>query len=667
MKGSHESSITSDGAHIITKMDYPDMVTLLTEEESGLPLSIYPSSPGNLETERVQELHSRSIEIDAPFCHDLSTTRDAELSSSSRAGYDGAICESSVGATRKRLLDEILEDDSSSYSCKNNFDDSENTSSNLKLLAAKRKRVQSKDENPASNMFPPLLAISSKTIGNIADEIPCDNGSVKQGMALSSKGQNVLDAFPMSPVDISSFDANDTGQAANTSFNSSLQEDLRNEAMSTSNFRSMEGIRTSSKNGAGQSSKFELELKESEVIELSIQKFLTESDDIHDSSSPLKSYELGNPLNQDSDQEKCQDPANISSITEISKLRQYIINGESFTKSQSEALVRDWLQKNKTLFKHVNQIYRDNAKARETLIVEMSNCLINRFQKSSESTEALIEPAELRGIDGSQLPIIKFLRKCDSTYDFNNDVYYPSESAVLEENVMLLYYDAQQFFERYRLNKRVLFQDISQLSGGNKYLVVVLSGLNKLKRSLQAQENQIYKERVQEQLIDSPSASQRPSQIRVERSKKHQALKDLHMTKFDIDQRIQHIDRLWGVKIHTVSSDSEFLRSLPNLVSIIAKQRIDPNIRFMRYCHINVKSCQSQQEVLTKTLHEINRMPDIKANSVVSAYPTFQSMLQDFEKGRLKSDLDGKHLMTEAMEDRLYKLFTCRNASETIQ
>ena len=138
------------------------------------------------------------------------------------------------------------------------------------------------------------------------------------------------------------------------------------------------------------------------------------------------------------------------------------------------------------------------------------------------------------------------------------------------------------------------------------------------------------------------------------------------MKKFDIEQRLRFIDRLWGVKIHTVASYAEFADSLPNLISIIGKQRMDRAIRFMRYSHINGRSGKDKTDVLRQTLHQINRMPELKANSVVSAYPTFQALFKDFRKGELKSGLDGKHLMTEAMEKRLYKLFTCRNPNASI-
>lgn len=97
----------------------------------------------------------------------------------------------------------------------------------------------------------------------------------------------------------------------------------------------------------------------------------------------------------------------------------------------------------------------------------------------------------------------------------------------------------------------------------------------------------------------------------------------------------------------------EFINSLPNLVSLIGKQRMDPAIRYMKYAHLNVKSAQDSTETLKKTFHQIGRMPEMKANNVVSLYPSFQSLLEDIEKGRLQSDNEGKYLMTEAVEKKI--------------
>ena len=120
-------------------------------------------------------------------------------------------------------------------------------------------------------------------------------------------------------------------------------------------------------------------------------------------------------------------------------------------------------------------------------------------------------------------------------------------------------------------------------------------------------------------------------------------------------------------KILTVNSHSEFLNSLPNLVSLVGKQHNDPSIRFIKYAHLNVRSGKDKKDVLSKVLNHIGRMPELKVEKVVKAYPSFQSLHGDFNKRQLKSGLDGQHIMSEAMEKRLYKLFTCTDPDQPIE
>ena len=60
-------------------------------------------------------------------------------------------------------------------------------------------------------------------------------------------------------------------------------------------------------------------------------------------------------------------------------------------------------------------------------------------------------------------------------------------------------------------------------------------------------------------------------------------------------------------------------------------------------------------------------MPELKANNAVGLYPSFQSLFEDMQKGRLQSDNEGKYLMTEAIERRLYKLFTSTDPNDAIE
>lgn len=349
-----------------------------------------------------------------------------------------------------------------------------------------------------------------------------------------------------------------------------------------------------------------------------------------------------------------------SRASQHSKLRPFIVHGRCYSDEESERLIQTWLKTNKRAFRESNQIYRSNEKARSCITVTMAKRLIRTFNKCAINLEKGIQPATLQTSADDELPRIGFLRTIDSEYDFDHDVFYPCQKTAVEEAISILYYEAQDFFELYRTDKEYLFKRFRSFVQSGKYLIVVLSNLKKFERALEAVEDRKYKARVQEELTGSQIERANGSK------KKQGVLEDLGMKKFDIEQRLRFIDRLWGIKIHAVSSHAEFAESLPNLVSLIAKQRMDPAIRFMRYSHINARSSKDKTDVLRQTLQQINKMPELKANSVIGAYPTFQDLFSDLMKGELKSGLDGKHLMTEAMETRLYRLFMCQNPDEPI-
>lgn len=397
------------------------------------------------------------------------------------------------------------------------------------------------------------------------------------------------------------------------------------------------------------------------ILELELKKFLSDGEDTHISVSPdtalyLQPYNSANVSTKN--KERIGDNLQAS---EVSRLAPYIVHGRCYDDNESRILIETWLKKDKRAFKESNQIPRTNEKARNFIKIELPERLIENLKKACKGElESNIAPAVFQPSGDDSLPRMRFFRKCLSEYDFNHDVYYPCEPITVEEYVNLVFYDARNFFEQYRTDKEYLFKDLRAISKAGKYLIIVLSDLNKLEKSLEALENKKFKDKVESQLTGSQTGRFSGTK------KKLGSLEQLSMKKFDIEQRLRFIDRLWGVKIHTVTSYAEFADSLPNLISIIGKQRMDPAIRFMRYSHINGRSGKDKTDVLRQTLHQINRMPELKANGVVSAYPTFQALFKDFRKGELKSGLDGKHLMTEAMEERLYKLFTCKNPNASI-
>ena len=88
------------------------------------------------------------------------------------------------------------------------------------------------------------------------------------------------------------------------------------------------------------------------------------------------------------------------------------------------------------------------------MIIEFSPSLLQLFKKGDSDLQQQLAPAVVQSSYNDSMPLLRFLRKCDSIYDFSNDFYYPCDPKIVEENVLILYYDAQEFFEQYTSQKK---------------------------------------------------------------------------------------------------------------------------------------------------------------------------------------------------------------------
>lgn len=666
----------------------PDVFTLTSEEEveNRRHPKDYPSSPRQIEIVPDSSLHYSKLsdEVCASFHEDTACTENEEISETIES-IDGA---SKLLTGCKRKLDINPDEDSSIFfgevngshqkrahlACYSLTASGPNTVNDPHKVVETRTGKSQKREgaDPLENILD-KFPISSPTTDRFHPRTLRDQASlfvqdsddsiIRRARSAESQGQHLeqsLCASPRNSKDV----PDDLINIPLLPLIQKNKQSLQSVPKDAAQFRT-----SLISNERGQSSQEPLANSDgkAKLLKLKINKLLEDSEDGYRSTSPGSTINI--PLSTAFNSAQVED--NVVSSHKIlmedrqqyqqtSNLMPYIVHGRFYSDSESQALIARWLKRDKRAFKESNQIPRNNEKARSSINVNLPEKLYAQLKSACKADlEGSIAPASILSTGDDPLPRVRFLRNCQSEYDFSHDVYYPCDSAMIEESINLLYYDARDFFEQYRHDKEYLFRELRAIVKTGKYLIIVLSNLNKLEKSLNALENRIFQDKIQSQLTGS--------QARIGGAAgKTKMLEDLNMRKFDIEQRIRLIDRLWGVKIHTVASHAEFTESLPNLVSVVGKQRTDPAIRFMRYSHINGRSGKDKTDVLRQALHQITRMPELKANSVISAYPTFQALFGDFGKGELKSGLDGKHLMTEAMEDRLYKLFTCDNPNESI-
>ncbi|QLQ78889.1 hypothetical protein HG537_0B02370 [Torulaspora globosa] len=650
----------------------PEVFTLTSDDSIQLPKrqsqTQYPSSPKEIEiiTDSSIQPGIGSIEISAPFCQDLCTTVgdgssiDGEFEPRPRSG--------------KRILEEILNEESSVCNSRVSSIEEKVQNGLKRLRDVEQEHLQTEfgiKEDTRHGVTKNVNAdVSGAVVADILESYPISSPAADLTGSKRLKRSESRQLF----IQNSDWSFN-TGEVSENDVLSqgsiSESEILRNSVLASGKAKRLPILPIASSNWRDKhmtdvfnnSEKTNVsdqqglsDCRQSEILELNVRKFPS-------NKKPSFADDLSKPAQSaKNDSNESKEAFNeISKAREVSRLTPYIVHGRCYSDDEAVRLVQTWLGSNRRAFKESNQIYRSNEKARSCITVTMSSRLIKLFESSGCDLENGIKPATLQASVEEELPRIGFLRTCDSEYDFAHDIFFPCEKIAVEEALSILYYDAQTFFELYRTDKEYLFKRFRSLTKSGKYLIVVLSNLKKLARALEALEDKKYKARVQDELTGSQTTRGFNSK------KKTSVLEDLSMKRFDIEQRLRFIDRLWGIKIHVVSSHAEFTESLPNLVSLIAKQRMDPAIRYMRYSHINARSGKDKTDVLRQTLQQINKMPELKANSVIAAYSTFQALFTDFKKGELKSGLDGQHLMTEAMETRLYKLFTCENPNESIQ
>ncbi|CAD6599474.1 CCN_G0002990.mRNA.1.CDS.1 [Saccharomyces cerevisiae] len=620
---------------------------------------------------------NKSIELSAPFFQDISISKLDDFSTTVNSIIDSSLRnENNAKGNAKKLLDDLISDewsaDLESSGKKHN-----KSQYNLRDIAEKWGVQSLKNREPIAVDSEYKTQRIGKTNSDITDSPKSQIGAA-----------DILFDFPLSPVkhenpteEKHNSIANDNSSPDNSLKPAEKQnhgEDRKSMAKRVHNKGEdeQEHLPKGKKRTIALSRTLINSTKLPDTVELNLSKFLDSSDSITTDvlSTPAKGSNIvrtgSQPIfsNTNCFQEAkrsktltAEDPkCTKNTAREVSQLENYIAYGQYYTREDSKNKIRHLLKENKNAFKRVNQIYRDNIKARSQMIIEFSPSLLQLFKKGDSDLQQQLAPAVVQSSYNDSMPLLRFLRKCDSIYDFSNDFYYPCDPKIVEENVLILYYDAQEFFEQYTSQKKELYRKIRFFSKNGKHVILILSDLNKLKRAIFQLENEKYKARVEQRLSGTEEAL-RP------RSKKSSQVGKLGIKKFDLEQRLRFIDREWHVKIHTVNSHMEFINSLPNLVSLIGKQRMDPAIRYMKYAHLNVKSAQDSTETLKKTFHQIGRMPEMKANNVVSLYPSFQSLLEDIEKGRLQSDNEGKYLMTEAVEKRLYKLFTSTDPNDTIE
>nr|AAT92950.1 YBR098W [Saccharomyces cerevisiae]CAA55603.1 YBR0826 [Saccharomyces cerevisiae]CAA85051.1 unnamed protein product [Saccharomyces cerevisiae] len=394
---------------------------------------------------------NKSIELSAPFFQDISISKLDDFSTTVNSIIDSSLRnENNAKGNAKKLLDDLISDewsaDLESSGKKHN-----KSQYNLRDIAEKW-GVQS-----LKNPEPIAVDCEYKTQG-----IGKTNSDISDSPKSQIGAADILFDFPLSPVkhENPTEEKHNSIANENSSPDNSLKpagkqnhgEDGTSMAKRVYNKGEdeQEHLPKGKKRTIALSRTLINSTKLPDTVELNLSKFLDSSDSITTDvlSTPAKGSNIvrtgSQPIfsNANCFQEAkrsktltAEDPkCTKNTAREVSQLENYIAYGQYYTREDSKNKIRHLLKENKNAFKRVNQIYRDNIKARSQMIIEFSPSLLQLFKKGDSDLQQQLAPAVVQSSYNDSMPLLRFLRKCDSIYDFSNDFYYPCDPKIVEEN-----------------------------------------------------------------------------------------------------------------------------------------------------------------------------------------------------------------------------------------
>ncbi|SCU92292.1 LAMI_0E09648g1_1 [Lachancea mirantina] len=343
-------------------------------------------------------------------------------------------------------------------------------------------------------------------------------------------------------------------------------------------------------------------------------------------------------------------------------LDKFILNSRAFTEDEAKREVSQALANSslKREFNLVNKILKDPVALREELLIDMDENLLNDIKGKGLDLKEVLEPTEIIHLH-SHRPLLKILRRCKSVYDANRDLFYPREPTIKKEKVSILLYDALEFFSMLKSQDYELKFTFESFGIQDDTKIILLNDYTSLERGLQNLEDKRYRDRIQDSLGSQSTASQNRRQ-----SKKARELEEIGVKSNELTFISEKIALQEDVRIFLFGSTQALGLWLKSLIPVVSRIRYDPQIRHLDWSHINVKSAQTPQEVVSGTLEQLNKMTNLRARRVSSFYQSFQSLYKDITKGFIMSGDDGQPMMPKNAERAMVTLLTSDDPDELI-
>ncbi|SSD59794.1 uncharacterized protein SCODWIG_01555 [Saccharomycodes ludwigii] len=313
----------------------------------------------------------------------------------------------------------------------------------------------------------------------------------------------------------------------------------------------------------------------------------------------------------------------------------------------------------------VNRVKRDNEEIFSEIVMEFNPKVLLTFKENDVDLSSVV-PCKVREHYDTNRPSIKFKRAVTSIYDLTHDIFFPCAEKVVEEQFIILFYDAVDFFERYANEKVSILHEFRYLQKRYMRVVIILNKFKAFKRLLSNNINKKYIESVRNALSSVEKEGSSLTNMNKDRKRGNPGKEDLNLEPDDLGAILNELMVNCGVHVFPTVNHLDFIEWIKHIVLIIGRSRYDPLVKNIDYAHINVKSGQDPKNVLEKSLEQLNLITTAKAKRVTNLYPSFQSLLDGVLKGDLKNGPDGKSLMTGNAADALKVLLSSNNPDEII-
>ncbi|KAI8989459.1 hypothetical protein BDB01DRAFT_542981 [Pilobolus umbonatus] len=344
-------------------------------------------------------------------------------------------------------------------------------------------------------------------------------------------------------------------------------------------------------------------------------------------------------------------------------------------KQKQEEKQKRLLEKEKTAhFEKENRLKNNRKETLKEMIVDIHPDFLST--PTGESVQKLLTEREvtIQPLAASSKYSLSWKRKCTAEWNADSQTFIPiSDTKIEEEACLLVYLNTDQFVQAIQSNTLDTRIDSIQQAYPNHQIMLVIEGLEAYYKKQSLIQKRQFQSQVLESLgpmLDGSSSSSR--------KRKKTADIELGLSQKSIEEYLVHLQLIKKV-MHVCTKDGEDSASwIENFTADLAvgrynKKNLNQAIKVM-------KSGTDPNDTYFKMLQEVQLCTPAIANSIISEYPTLNSLHQAYEnepphnRGLMLAHLEVQRSVVRArdrtinrvMSNKIYKLFNSEDPNEEI-